>query len=65
MAPLGMRDYPASVLLDHLLSACYKDAGGSCILKCNCGRHLVAEVVLREDSKYRRHAEPQSTKPLI
>lgn len=49
MASLGMREYPASVLLDHLLSACYNEAGGSYILKCNWGsQHLVADVVPRE-----------------
>lgn len=55
MAPLGLKGYPVSMLLDHLLSACYMEAGGSCIPKCKHGRHqLVPEVVIREDRKYRR-----------
>lgn len=62
---LGMREYPASVLPDHLLSACYNEAEDSYILKCGSGtQHLAAEVDLRETRKYRRHAVPQSTKPL-
>lgn len=34
MAPLGLRGYPANMLLDHLLSACYMEVGDSYIPKC-------------------------------